>query len=511
MATATPLPLLPVTPEATAAPRVEAGGSVIIGLVGQPTSLNPILGHDPALRQLTPLLFESLLQVEPQTARLQPALAQSWHYSDDGRQVIFELPADLAWSDGSPLTASAIIESLQATKHPALQAFSEMSAADDQTLLMSFSRIDCSAVTALGLLPLLPAGQILDPEPMGSGPFIIAAESGDRPESRLNLTLVQNPNYHGPKAKLDTLVIRFIKEADAEVALSEGQFDVIGPFPFNVANLAPQHLNRLAYPAPQMIYVAINFEPQNQTPLLAAARPAIHLALDREAILAEALDGDGLLLTGPLIPGHWANPDPAPALPLYDPDAARALLARAGIRDSDFDGWLDRDGERLELIIRLNGLNELHQKLGWLVSSYYRDLGLYARAESAPPDSIIDDLFTHDFKLAVFSWLISPDPDQRLYWRSDENTIGQGLNFTSYHNPQLDRLLDRGVSIAGCQPERRVESYADIQKILSEERPVDFLLAPNHHIFVARGVQGLAPGPFAPFTWNIGEWSWEFK
>jgi peptide/nickel transport system substrate-binding protein len=509
MGAATPLPLLPVTPEATPAPRSGAGGSAIIGLVGQPPSLNPILDYDPALRQLAPLLFESLLQVDPHTAHLQPALAQSWHYSDDGRQVIFDLPPGLAWSDGTPLTASAIAESLQATRHPALQAFSQMRATDDQTLLLTFTRIDCSAVTALGLLPLLPAGQVLDPEPLGSGPFIIAARTEDQPENRRALTLVQNPNYRGPKPGLDSLVIRFIQEADAQVALSEGQFDVIGPFPSNITNPAPQNLSRLTYPAGQMIYVAINFEPENQSPLLPAGRPAFLLALDRQAILDEALAGDGLLLAGPLMPGHWANPDPEPAIPVYDPDAARAILARAGIRDTDFDGWLDRDGERLELAIRLNGANELHQKLGWLVSSYYRDLGLYAQAESAPPDSIIDDLFTHDFRLAIFSWLISPDPDQRLYWRSDENKIGQGLNFTSYRNPHLDRLLDRGVSVPGCRPESRAESYAQIQKILSEERPVDFLLAPNHHIFVARGLGGLAPGPFAPFTWNIAEWSWE--
>ena len=44
------------------------------------------------------------------------------------------------------------------------------------------------------------------------------------------------------------------------------------------------------------------------------------------------------------------------------------MLSRAGITDTDSDGWLDRDGQRLEFAIRLNGNNDLHQKLGWLVS-----------------------------------------------------------------------------------------------------------------------------------------------
>ena len=134
-------------------------------------------------------------------------------------------------------------------------------------------------------------------------------------------------------------------------------------------------------------------------------------------------------------------------------------------------------------------------------------MGLLARAESVPVDSVIDDLFTHDFDLAIFSWPILPDPDQRLYWRSTENTEGSGLNFTSYNNPELDGLLDKAVAIPGCAEAERAEIYGQIQQILARERPVDFLLAPNRHLLVANRLQGLQPGPFAPFTWNVSGWS----
>ena len=35
------------------------------------------------------------MSVDPETAALQPALAQSWRYSPDGQQVTFDLPPDL--------------------------------------------------------------------------------------------------------------------------------------------------------------------------------------------------------------------------------------------------------------------------------------------------------------------------------------------------------------------------------------------------------------------------------
>ena len=231
-------------------------------------------------------------------------------------------------------------------------------------------------------------------------------------------------------------------------------------------------------------------------------------ALDREAILAEILDGDGQLLAGSLLPSHWAaNQSLSP--PSYDPDEARNLLTEARLIDRDGDGWRNEADGRLEISIRTDGNNPLQQRLSWLVSSYYRDLGLFVRSGSTSYDILLDDLFTHDFRLAIFSWFILPDPDQRVYWQSAESTEGEGLNLISYDNPELDDLLEQGVAVPGCQPEARAEIYTQVQDILSRERPVDFLLAPNRHFLAANRLNGLEPGPFAAITWNIAEWHLE--
>lgn len=494
-----PPPTTSLTPIAEATPQT--GGTINLGLVGQPNSLNPIIETNAALHQMTPLLFDTLLRVDPNTAQLQPGLALSWSYSQTGHRVTFTLPPDLKWSDGSPLTASDVIESLEATRHPALLAFSRLTAPNDQMLLLSFTAIDCSAVTALAQLPLLPADQILERTPTGSGPFLV----NTRDDTQQTLTLIPNPHYHGNAPLLDRINVRFFDSAAARIALSEGAFDVFGPFPAATTNPNPTELSDLVYPAPQVIYVAMNFDPRNELPVSPQVRRALQLALDRPAILAEALRDDGQLMAGSLLPTHWAaNADIAP--PAYDPEAARTLLAEAGLRDTDWDGWLDQDGQRLELAMRVNGQSELHQNLGWLITSYYRELGLYVRPESSSLDSIIDDLFTHDFELALYSWLIPPDPDQRRYWHSTENDEGEGLNFTSYQNLALDDLLDKGIATAGCPFETRAKTYTQIQETLNRERPVDFLLTPNQHVFVSQQLAGLEPGPFVPFTWNAPQW-----
>ncbi|MEW5958362.1 MAG: ABC transporter substrate-binding protein [Chloroflexota bacterium] len=493
--TPSPAPIRPATPR----PDLPSGGAVILGLVSRPDSLNPITADNSTVRELTPLLYDSLLRVDPQSARLAPALAQRWDYRADGRQVTFHLPPNLKWSDGRALTAADIADSLAATGHPALQAFSRLDAPDDNTLTLTLAAIDCAAVTNLALLPLLPAREITAATPVGSGPCVVAGQS------ERSLTLVRNRNYWGNRPRLDEVTVRFLNPDEITVALSEGQFDVVGPLQPLPPGLEMSGFTGLTYPAAQMVYLAVNENPKNGDPLPPEVRQALILAPDRAAILAEALAGDGQLLAGPLLPGHWAA-NPNLTLPAYDPETARTRLAQAGLQDSDGDGWLDLNGRRLELDIRLNGRNELHQNLGWLLSSYYREVGLLARAEGVAFDSVVDDLFTHDFQLAIFSWPILPDPDQRLYWHSTENTVGLGLNFTSYRNPGLDEALDEAVAVPGCRPEARAEVYEQVQAVLARARPVDFLLAPNRHVLVGARLRGLEPGPFAPFTWNINDW-----
>jgi peptide/nickel transport system substrate-binding protein len=472
-----------------------------LGLVGQPASLNPITDNNPALAEITPLLFESLLQVNPDTAQLQPGLARRWEYSNNGKQVTFYLPSNLKWSNGAPLTAAGLANSLKATAHPALLAFSRINAPNAQTLRLTFAKIDCAALTTLATLPLLPADQVAEPMPTGSGPFSIV----DWSENKRTLTLSRNPHYRGPAPWLDSLTIRFIQPDQITLVLSESKFDLVGPLESSTINLQPANQQILSYPAPHLIHLAINYSPRNNLPLPPKVQQALRLAIDREAILNEALGGQGQLLAGSLLPGHWAA-NAALTWPAHNPERASKLLAQAGLRDSDGDGWLDQAGQRLELSIRANGENPLYQNLGWLISSYYRDLGLFARAEGVSFDNLLDDLFTQDFTLALFSWPLQADPDQRQFWQSNQADEGIGLNFSSYKNSKLDNLLDQAVATPGCSLPARAKIYAEIQQILADERPADFLLVPNRHLLVTPRLSGLKPGPFVPFTWNVAEW-----
>lgn len=55
--------------------------------------------------QVANALFEGLTRPDPQTQLPQPAAAESWDQSPDGREIVFHLRDDAKWSNGEPVVA----------------------------------------------------------------------------------------------------------------------------------------------------------------------------------------------------------------------------------------------------------------------------------------------------------------------------------------------------------------------------------------------------------------------
>jgi len=54
-------------------------------------------------------LYEGLINENGLTSKLEPALAESWEVSKDGKKIVFTLREGLKWSDGVPFTTDDII------------------------------------------------------------------------------------------------------------------------------------------------------------------------------------------------------------------------------------------------------------------------------------------------------------------------------------------------------------------------------------------------------------------
>ena len=74
----------------------------------EPTSLDPQLGSGTWITNVTGAIFEGL--VRRYNGEIEPAIAETWDVSNDGLTYTFHL-RDVAWSDGTPITAQDFVDS----------------------------------------------------------------------------------------------------------------------------------------------------------------------------------------------------------------------------------------------------------------------------------------------------------------------------------------------------------------------------------------------------------------
>jgi len=76
-------------------------------ILSDPKTFNAVLSQEsPNIFGLT---YEGLVRENPLTGEIEPALAESWTFSDDQLNVTFTLRDSLKWSDGEPLTVDDVV------------------------------------------------------------------------------------------------------------------------------------------------------------------------------------------------------------------------------------------------------------------------------------------------------------------------------------------------------------------------------------------------------------------
>src|SRR5262249_305283 len=108
----TALGLLAVSALAPAATAVassfaQSGGTLTVGMVAEPTSMNPGQQPDQNSERIHSNIFDTLVAYDTQF-NLQPSLATSWETAADGQTVTFHLRDGVKFHDGSPFNAAAV-------------------------------------------------------------------------------------------------------------------------------------------------------------------------------------------------------------------------------------------------------------------------------------------------------------------------------------------------------------------------------------------------------------------
>ncbi len=489
----------------TSATTLPLTGTVYVeGVVGTPQQLNPLAqGPDasPAERDLAALLLEGLTRVG-MDGRIEPALAERWTVSQDGLVYTFTLRAGQSWHDGAPVTADDVLYTVRGVQNanfpgdPALAALWRnvlVQKQDERTVQFQLSA-PFAPFPSVARLPILPAHlfHTLRPEqwptapwsrhPVGSGRYKLYALDAQQ------AVLVPFANYPGAPA-LDNLVLRFYPTAEAAV-LGLSRREVQG-----VANVAtggqslsevPRRAQRLVAPVGSYTMLAFNLQqsPLDELPL----RRALVLGLNREALITNVLGGQGQALDTPVLPGTWAA-ESAARLPAFKRSSAQQQLGALGYVDTNGDGWVEADGQRLVLPLLIADAVEANAVAAELAQQL-REIGIALDIRRMPSGELQNALASHNFTMALHSWSdVGADPDVYALWHSSR--ADGGANYAGLRDLRIDQLLVDGRAAQDEPTRRRI--YADFQRRWVELIPS----LPLYQSVLAYDVEG-APAPPAP-------------
>jgi len=200
-------------------------------------------------------------------------------------------------------------------------------------------------------------------------------------------------------------------------------------------------------------------------------RTALGMAIDVNRIIEYVLYGQGRRITGPFPEQTDYYNQTVTPLP-YDPSGALKLLAEAGWTKGS-DGWLQKDGKRLEFTLITNQGNNIRKAILAIAQDSWKRIGINVRTDVLEWAVFIQErVEKHDFDALVLGWVMGIDPDLYQIWHSSQSHLNQ-LNFVGFQNREADDLIIKIRQEYNHQ--RQIEYCHQLHAIIAEEQPYTFL------------------------------------
>lgn len=539
-----PVRPVPAPPPAESAGPPVSGGSLIASIRSEPGTYNRYVDPSAQADVVDLLTNARLVRVNRATDEIEPWLAESWTQADDGRTFTLKLRSGLAFSDGVPFTSADVIFSFRALYDPRVASDVatamrpggkplEVSAPDASTVVIRLPVPFAPGLRLLDNLPILPrhkleaaldAGRFAEAwgpsKPLGDmaglGPFVLTEHvSGQR------LVFKRNPHYWRrasdgtPLPYLDTLTLLVIPDQTTEaLRLQAGETDLMSN-----ADIRPEDVAAFTRLRDQgrvrLIDGGIGLDPNmlwfNLAPggarhpawfTTKAFRQAISYAADRQAIANAVYLGAAMPISGPVSPGNrmWYSPA-VPAYP-YDLARARALLASIGLTDRNGDGMLeDAAGTPVRFSIVTQKGHTIRERTAAVLQEQLRRAGIAVDLALLDPGSLFQRWQQRDYDTMYYSGQASAtDPAMNTdfwlssgafhFWNPQQKTP------SSAWERRIDELMQQ--QAAAPQLAERQRLLAEVQRIMADELPAIYFVAPRITIAVSARVVNATPAPQVP-------------
>ena len=480
----------------------QKGGIINVATVGEPPTLDPMVSTADLVGLITQHFYETLFTFD-QNWNVTPLLAESMpDVSADGKVYTIKLRQGVTFHDGTDMTSEDVVASLKRWMELASRGkqtagnVDKVEAVDPSTVRISLKE---PYAPLLALLSFNNAAAVIMPaekmdatlkEPVGTGPYKLKER---KPDQYIQLVRFDGykprtgePDGYGGARKQLLDEIRFVPVPDPNTRIEgavSGQFEYADALPVEAydrlksqRNVQPVLLKPFGWPV---------FVMNTKQGVMANqdARTAVRTALSMEDMLAAAFGSPEFYAVNPaMYPKSFAWHTTAGTEGRYnvaDPEKAKALLKKASY-----------DGKPLRILTSRQ--YEFHYKMAQVAAEYLKQAGFqvdmqvvdWATLTQRRGDPALWDIYiTHSPFL----------PEPALIGLLSESAPGW------WSTPARKKAVDAFNS--NSDPKKRIELWADVQKVIYEETPSIKIGDFNGLSAQATKLQGVTPAPW-PYFWN---------
>lgn len=478
---------------------------LVVGQIAEPKSLDPHASTALNDFRIAANLYDGLVRFRRGTLEIEPALAESWEVSPDGLTYTFPLRRDVRFHDGSPFDAEAVrfnFERILDDDHPFhntgpfplsffFSSIKSIETPDSHTVIFRleepFAPLLSNLASPTGFL-VSPAavqkyGKAFGRHPVGTGAFVFESW-----ESNRLVRVRRNPDYWDGPAKIGTIIFRPLTDENARLTeLLAGGCDLVVEVAPDIVTFfrARKDFHVLETAGPHLWFLILD---TREGPFRdVRVRRAANLAINREALVRDLLQGTATEAVGPIPRAFAWAADPALKPYPYDPEEARRLIAEAGL-----------DGKEVTLYATEGGSGMLAPKqMAAAIQADLAKIGLRVRLETFEWNTFLARVnagLEGPADMAEMAWMVN-DPDtlpflalRRAAWPSEG-----GFNSGYYENPEVDRLLEQ----ARRTPDRAARGalYRQVDRIVYEDAPWVFVASWKQNAVATDRVHGVELQP----------------
>lgn len=426
--------------------------SLVIGIQSSKTiTIRPFEPQERDMLSVYNMVYESLVTIDDNYTP-QGCLAESWEESNGGKVWTFHLRSNVTFSDGTPLTSADVVASAQYILDKAndeaitdhgfysnLKYFvTSVSAPDDRTVVFRANKRPYYGILYEMTFPVVPASQVNDDAPLGTGPYIIAEfAAGDY------MWLQANVNWWKAQPKVREIMFSFYDTARGVIDAYEfARVDTI----FTRSIAGAQYRSgtsslSISFRTPQLECLYMNNSSSELTP---GVRKAIRYVIDRNKIISNVYMGLAKPANFPFYPGTWMYNEELDAMFTRDLEEAKRLLREEGWEDSDDDGILDKvtsSGAPANLHLRFYVYeepdNDVRVEAANIIAADLNAVGISCTVEPMSRENVQAKLSSGSFDLALiaFSMDVCPDPGFLLI-------RGNTGNYVRYKSDKMTELCE---------------------------------------------------------------------